>query len=147
MAQLPKRTLGRGLDVSCLGLGCMGMTAFYSGSSPVPKEECVATIRAAIQGGCTFLDTAELYNVGLTQDNNEQLIGARALRKHCRPAAAGCALARRLGAAVARPRVSATLPLRGCCLEGLQGRRSRGCPGTASPLPPSGASSRRTASL
>jgi aryl-alcohol dehydrogenase-like predicted oxidoreductase len=76
MAQLPKRTLGKSLEVSCMGLGCMGMTAFYSGSNPVPKEECVATIRRAIERGSTFLDTAELYNVGLTQDNNEQLIGA-----------------------------------------------------------------------
>eukprot|EP00887_Chlorella_sp_A99_P006471 scaffold3.g6471.t1 len=71
---LSKRKLGQGLEVSSLGLGCMGMTAFYS-SGKADKDECVATIRRAIELGCTFFDTAELYNVGLTKDNNEQILG------------------------------------------------------------------------
>lgn len=53
----------------------MGMTAFYAGSNPVSKEECVATIKRAIELGCTMFDTAELYNVGKEKDNNEQLLG------------------------------------------------------------------------
>lgn len=58
-----------------MGLGTMGMTAFYAGSNPVSKEECVATIRRAVELGCCFFDTAELYNVGKEKDNNEQLLG------------------------------------------------------------------------
>lgn len=57
-----------------MGLGLMGMTAFYS-TDPVPSSDCIATIRRAIERGCTFFDTAELYNVGLTENNNEQLLG------------------------------------------------------------------------
>lgn len=74
---LPKRRLGapgRALEVSALGLGCMGMTAWYS-TNPVPKQACLDTIHKAIDLGCTFFDTAEAYNIGKTSDNNEQLIG------------------------------------------------------------------------
>ncbi|KAL4859186.1 putative aldo-keto reductase 2 [Chlorella vulgaris] len=74
MAPLPMRKLGQGFEVSCLGLGLMGMTALYS-TNPVPPTDCIATIRRAIERGCTFFDTAELYNVGLTENNNEQLLG------------------------------------------------------------------------
>ncbi|KAL4426698.1 hypothetical protein ABPG77_004754 [Micractinium sp. CCAP 211/92] len=75
---LPRRQLGSAdhpLDVPAMGLGTMGMTAFYTGSNPVSKEECVATIKRAIELGCTMFDTAELYNVGKEKDNNEQLLG------------------------------------------------------------------------
>ena len=67
------RELGRsGLKVSALGLGCMGMSEFYSGRD---DDEAIATIHHAIDRGVTLLDTADMYGVG----RNEELIG-RAIR-------------------------------------------------------------------
>ncbi|MHA7287137.1 aldo/keto reductase [Arthrobacter sp. MDT3-44] len=67
-------TLGSGLDVSRLGLGCMGMSAFYTGSG---KDDAGATrtIHRALDLGVTFFDTAEIYG----PYTNEELLG-RALR-------------------------------------------------------------------
>jgi len=65
---MEQRTLGDGLSVSCIGLGCMGMSAFY-GTTDEP--EALATIDHAIERGCTLLDTAEMYG----PHTNEQLIG------------------------------------------------------------------------
>src|SRR3954469_2084547 len=63
------RTLGsEGLDVSALGLGCMGMSEFYG---PADDEESIKTIHRAIGLGVTLLDTADMYGVGA----NEQLVG------------------------------------------------------------------------
>jgi aryl-alcohol dehydrogenase-like predicted oxidoreductase len=61
------RNLGS-LEVSELGLGCMGMSAFYGSAD---EDEAVATIQRALELGITFLDTAQLYGP-LT---NEQLVG------------------------------------------------------------------------
>jgi len=69
MPQLPHRTLGRGgLSVSALGLGCMGMSEFYSGRD---DEESLATIHRALDLGIDFLDTADIYG----PFTNEQLVG------------------------------------------------------------------------
>jgi aryl-alcohol dehydrogenase-like predicted oxidoreductase len=67
---MQKRTLGQGqLDVSAIGLGCMGMTFSYS---PRPdREEMIALLRTALERGVTFFDTAEVYG----PFNNEELVG------------------------------------------------------------------------
>jgi aryl-alcohol dehydrogenase-like predicted oxidoreductase len=70
-----KRKLGQsGLEVSELGLGCMGMSEFYGAAD---EAESIATIHRALDLGITFFDTADIYGVG----RNEQLVG-KALRDH-----------------------------------------------------------------
>jgi aryl-alcohol dehydrogenase-like predicted oxidoreductase len=70
---MENRTLGRStLTVSALGLGCMGMSEFYGATS---EAESLATIGLALDRGCTFLDTADMYGPFL----NEELVG-RAIR-------------------------------------------------------------------
>ena len=64
---VPRRHLAD-LDVSALGLGCMGMSAFYGTTD---EGEAIATIHRALELGCTFLDTAEMYG----PFTNEELLG------------------------------------------------------------------------
>ncbi|MGA2738565.1 MAG: aldo/keto reductase [Bryobacteraceae bacterium] len=67
---MQKRKLGNsGLEVSVLGLGCMGMSFSYG--PPKDKQEMTALLRAAVERGITFFDTAEVYGPFL----NEELVG------------------------------------------------------------------------
>jgi aryl-alcohol dehydrogenase-like predicted oxidoreductase len=72
---MEKRKLGtQGLEVSELGLGCMGMSQFYG---PRDDNESIATLERAVELGIDFFDTADVYGVG----HNEELVG-KALKKH-----------------------------------------------------------------
>lgn len=67
---MEKRNLGRsGLEVSALGLGCMGMSFGYG--PPADRQQMIALIRAAVDRGVTFFDTAEAYGPYI----NEDLVG------------------------------------------------------------------------
>jgi aryl-alcohol dehydrogenase-like predicted oxidoreductase len=67
-----QRTLGGRLTVSAVGLGCMGMSEFYGAGD---DAESIRVIRHALDAGCTFLDTADMYG----PFTNEELVG-RAIR-------------------------------------------------------------------
>lgn len=72
--QIPRRTLGRqGLEVSAIGLGCMGMSDFYG---PADEKANVAVLNHALDIGVNFLDTADIYGIG---GANERLL-AKVLR-------------------------------------------------------------------
>jgi len=64
---VPRRTLG-GLEVSALGLGCMGMSQMYGTAD---RGESLATVHRALDLGVTFLDTSDVYGDG----HNEELVG------------------------------------------------------------------------
>src|SRR5256885_4745097 len=67
---MQKRKLGkRGLEVSALGLGCMGMSQSYG--VPPDKPAMISLIRTAVERGVTFFDTAEIYG----PHTNEELVG------------------------------------------------------------------------
>jgi aryl-alcohol dehydrogenase-like predicted oxidoreductase len=64
-----KRTLGQGLEVSALGLGCMGMSQSFP---PIPeRNDSIALIRAAVERGITLFDTAQVYG----PFDNEEIVG------------------------------------------------------------------------
>jgi aryl-alcohol dehydrogenase-like predicted oxidoreductase len=66
---MEKRTLGKeGLEVSAMGLGCMGMSEFYGSHN---EEESIGTIERAMELGVNFFDTADMYGRG----KNEELLG------------------------------------------------------------------------
>src|SRR5437667_941297 len=67
---MQKRRLGKsGLEVSAIGLGCMGMSSGYG--PPKDKQEMISLLRAAVERGVTFFDTAEVYG----PFRNEELVG------------------------------------------------------------------------
>jgi aryl-alcohol dehydrogenase-like predicted oxidoreductase len=67
---MQKRSLGKsGLEVSAIGLGCMGMSFGYGPA--IDKRDGIALIRSAVEGGVTFFDTAEVYG----PFTNEELVG------------------------------------------------------------------------
>jgi aryl-alcohol dehydrogenase-like predicted oxidoreductase len=66
---IPTRSLGQGLKVSAIGYGAMGLSFGYG--PPTEKEQAVAVIRAAVENGVTFFDTAQVYG----PFKNEQLLG------------------------------------------------------------------------
>jgi aryl-alcohol dehydrogenase-like predicted oxidoreductase len=67
--EMPYRRLGHSrINVSCIGLGCMGMSEFYG---PRNDEESIKTIHRALDIGVNFLDTADVYGRG----HNEELVG------------------------------------------------------------------------
>lgn len=65
------RILGKDLQVSTVGFGCMGIS--YAYGEPMEKSDAVALLRSAAESGCTFFDTAECY-VG-EGSNNEEIVG------------------------------------------------------------------------
>ena len=70
MNTIQKRRLGNsGLEVSALGLGCMGMSWSYGEAKD--RAEMIALIRSAVERGVTFFDTAEVYG----PYTNEELVG------------------------------------------------------------------------
>jgi aryl-alcohol dehydrogenase-like predicted oxidoreductase len=73
-AGFPRRTLGQGLTVSAIGLGCMGMSDFYG-----PSEEAtnLAVLHHALDIGIDFLDTADMYGVGENERLLSKLLGER----------------------------------------------------------------------
>lgn len=68
---MKKRTLGSDLEVSAVGLGCMGMSEFYGAASERDDAESIKTIHRALEIGVSFLDTADMYGPYV----NEELVG------------------------------------------------------------------------
>src|ERR1700723_2939179 len=66
---MQKRKLGKNLEVSAIGLGCMGMS--FGLGPPADKKEMISLIRTAVERGVPFFDTAEVYG----PFTNEELVG------------------------------------------------------------------------
>jgi aryl-alcohol dehydrogenase-like predicted oxidoreductase len=84
---LKTRTLGGGLEVSALGLGCMGLSVNYG--QPADKQTGIALIRVAADQGVTFFDTAETYGPFTNEDGAEGEIEIRQLTELERSDASG----------------------------------------------------------
>jgi aryl-alcohol dehydrogenase-like predicted oxidoreductase len=95
---MQKRKIGN-LEVSALGLGCMGMSANYG--PPADRQAMIALIRTAVERGVTFFDTAEVYG----PFTNEELVGEALApvrsRWRSRPSSASTSIRRPGNAAVA----------------------------------------------
>ena len=66
---MKKRMLGKsGIEVSAIGLGCMGMDHAYG--KPADRDEMIKLIRKSVELGCNFFDTAVVYG-----ESNEELLG------------------------------------------------------------------------
>lgn len=63
---MQKRTRGSNLEVSAIGLGCMGMSSSYG--PPADKPEMISLMRAAVERGLTFFDTAQVYGPFTNED-------------------------------------------------------------------------------
>lgn len=79
---MDKRILGRDLQVSSIGLGCMGMSHAYG--APADKKEMTELLAKAVDIGYTFFDTAEVYGTPEHPHDNEELVGKalKAYRNH-----------------------------------------------------------------
>jgi len=74
-APIPRRRLGtQDLEVSAIGLGCMGMSEFYG---PVDEQQSLAVLNHAIDIGVNFLDTADMYGVGANERLLAQVLATR----------------------------------------------------------------------
>src|SRR3954470_12601541 len=71
---MERRRLGQGLEVSAIGLGCMGMSEFYGARD---EAEALATIDRALELGIDFIDTADVYG----PFTNEELVGRAIARR------------------------------------------------------------------
>ncbi len=70
---MQERILGKDLKVSAIGLGCMGMSHAYG--PPADKKEMTELLAQAVDEGCTFFDTAEVYGTPDHPHDNEELLG------------------------------------------------------------------------
>ena len=70
---MDKRILGKGLEVSAVGLGCMGFSHAYG--APTDRDEAISMIHSAYEMGYTFFDTAEVYGTPEDPHQNEELVG------------------------------------------------------------------------
>ena len=70
---MEKRILGKDLEVSAIGLGCMGMSHAYGPAAD--KKEMTELLAQAVEKGYTFFDTAEVYGTPENPHDNEELLG------------------------------------------------------------------------
>jgi predicted aldo/keto reductase-like oxidoreductase len=105
---MPKRKLGQNLEVSAIGLGCMGLS--FGLGPAIDKKEAVAVIRSAVDRGVTLFDTAEGYGPFM----NEELVGEalepvrdQARRWSARSSASRSTSRARLSGSIADPSTSA----------------------------------------
>ena len=70
---MSKQMLGQGLEVSAVGLGCMGMS--HGNGAPMDERDAVNLLREAVEVGYTYFDTAETYGFAEDPHHNEKLLG------------------------------------------------------------------------